>query len=96
MSRDPERHPGGGLLGPPDARDLLAGDVGVGAAGLAVGADAVRHLDPGVDPAGDRAAGAEVDVVGVRGDDQHALDLGVVEHSRPLSRRRRCVGRVKA
>ena len=70
---------GSALLGLPDAGDLAARDVGVEAAGVAVGADAVRHRDARGGPRRDRAAGAEVDVVGVRGDDQGALDLAVLQ-----------------
>ena len=77
---DAERLGGRGLLGPADRRHLRARQVAVVAAGLAVGAQAVRHLDARVGPAGDGAARAEVDVVGVGGDDQDAFDVGVVEH----------------
>ena len=64
----------GALLGLPDAADLAARHVGVEAAGVAVGADAVRHLDAGVGPGRDRAGGAEVEVVRVGDDDQRPLD----------------------
>jgi hypothetical protein len=45
----------------------------VEAAGFAAGADAVRHLDARVGPARDGSRAAEVDVIGVRGDDQDAF-----------------------
>ena len=54
----------GGHLGP--------GDRLVRAAGVTVGDDAVGHLDAPAGPRRHRAGGAEVDVVGVGGDDQDA------------------------
>jgi hypothetical protein len=50
------------------------GDVGVEAAGVAVGADAVRDGDALGGPGRDGAARAEVHVVRVRRDDQRSLD----------------------
>ena len=45
----------------------------------------LRRLDPGRGPGRDRARGAEVAVVGVRGHHHDALDLAVVQHRMPLS-----------
>ena len=54
------------------------------ATGVAVGDDAVRDVDAPVGQAGDRARGTEVDIVGMGRDDQHPLDLGLVEHGARL------------
>ena len=78
--RDADRLGRGLLLGAPDPGDLGPGDGRVEATGVAVGAHAVGHLDPGGGPGGHRARGAEVDVVGVGGDDESTLDLGVLQH----------------
>ncbi len=56
-------------------RDVTLRDGWVEAAALAVGQDAVGHLDAGLRPLGDRAAGPELGVVGVRDDGQGPLDL---------------------
>jgi hypothetical protein len=64
---------------PADLGHLHPADRRVGAAGVAVGHEAVVHLDAAVGPGGDAARGAEVDVVGMRDDDQHALDVVVGE-----------------
>ena len=68
------------LLSPSDAGDLGARDRRIEAAGVAVGDDAVRHLDAGLGPHRDRPGTPEVDVVGVRHHAQDPLDLGIVEH----------------
>ena len=67
----------GPLLRLPDAGDLRAGDRGVEAACVAVGDNAVRHLDAGLGPRRDGSGGPEVDVVGVGGDHQDAFDVRV-------------------
>ena len=72
---DAERGGRGPLLGLPQRRHLLARSV-VEAAGVATGNQQIRHLDAGVDPAGDVAGRAEVDVIGVGEDAEHALDVG--------------------
>ena len=69
------------LLDAPQVGELGRPDAAVPSTGLAVGDDAVRDLDPGIGPARDAARGAEVDVVGVRGDHQDPLDA-VVLHAR--------------
>ena len=66
-----------GLLGAAHAGDLVAREVEVEAAGVAVGADAVDDLDAGVRPGRDGPGRAEVDVVRVRGDDERALNFFV-------------------
>ena len=68
---------GGALLGAPNARYVRSWDVRVEAAGVTVGDDAERDRDPLSRPLGQGAGRAEVDVVGVGGDHQDALDLGV-------------------
>ena len=70
----PEHLAGCALLGLADAGDLAAGDGGVEAAGVAVGADAVGDLDAGLGEQRHRAAGAEVDVVRMGGHDEYPLD----------------------
>ena len=67
---------GGALLGLAQCGHLLARRV-VEAARIAVGRDAVRDLDAGRCPVGDRSGDAEVDVVGMRGHDERALNLVV-------------------
>ena len=69
---DPDGGRGGPLLGLPDRGYALARGV-VEAARVAAGDQQVRHFDAGVDPAGHRAGGPEVDVVGVGHDAQRAL-----------------------
>ena len=71
------------LLGLADLDHRGARHGAVEATRLAAGADAVGDLDPRVGPAGDDACGSEVDVVGVRGDDQDPFD----------SRRLQAIGR---
>ncbi len=66
-----------GLLSTSHAGDLIARELKIGAAGVAVGADAIDDLDAGVGPGRDGPGGSEVDVVGMRGDDKDALDFGV-------------------
>ena len=63
---------------PDQGGDLRAGDVGVEPARVAVGHEAVAHLDPGIGPRFDRPRGAEVDVVGMRHDGEHAGDAAAV------------------
>jgi hypothetical protein len=66
---------GGGML-------LLSADPGqrgtrdrtVRPSRVPVGDDAVRDVDPGVGPESDGPRGAEVGIVRVRGDDEHAGD----------------------
>ena len=57
---------------------VLARDGAIRTAGIAVGHYAVRDLDTRFDPRGNRARGAEIDIVRVRGNDEHALDPGWV------------------
>jgi hypothetical protein len=78
----------GHLLGPAHGRYLLPGEVLVETAGVAVGHQAVDHLDPGLRPACDGSGGREVHVVGVGGDGQDPADLGVIEHAAILGRGR--------
>ena len=69
----------------------------VEAALVAAGAQQVGHVEPGPRPGGHGAGGAEVEVVGVRGHAEHALNVGVVEghgrHGRPRTRHRPLVHR---
>ncbi len=67
---------GRALLGLAQDGHLLARRV-VETAGVAVRGDAVGDLDAGGRPAGDGARRPEVDVVRVRGEDQHAIYFGV-------------------
>ena len=68
---------GRGLLGAAHGGHLGPVALRLEPAGLAVGHQAVAHLDTGLGPAGDRPGGTEVDVVGVGDDDQDTLDLFV-------------------
>src|SRR5436190_394599 len=67
----------GALLGLSDPADLVARDVRIETASVAIGHDAIRHLDASFGPRGHRASGAEVDVVGMSGDHEDALDTFV-------------------
>lgn len=62
-------------------RHVRAADHGVEAPGVAVGDHAVGDGHAGRRPGGDGPRAPEVHVVGVRGDHEHALDLGA--HRRP-------------
>ena len=68
------------LLLTTDRRHLGARDRAIEPARLAVGDEAVHDLDPGVGEHGDRAGGREIDVVGVRHDDERTFDLGRLQH----------------
>ena len=68
----------GGLLFPADSGDLGAGDSGVESAGVAVGDDAVGHLEPLTDPLGHGAGGPEIHVIGMGRDDQNGVSRRVV------------------
>jgi hypothetical protein len=57
-----------------NAGQALGGHAAVGRTLVAVGDDAVRHLQAFAHEPGDGAAGAELGVVGMGGDDQHPLD----------------------
>ena len=69
----------GGLLDPPRLTHLLAGHRLVEAPGVAVGDDAVGDFDAVLDPSRHRTGGAEIDVIGMGGDDQDPLDRLAVE-----------------
>ena len=73
---DPDAGGGGGLLLAAQLRHLDAALATVRAAGVAVGDDAVRDVDPLAGPGRDRARAAEVDVVRMGGDDEDALERG--------------------
>jgi hypothetical protein len=72
-----------------DLGHLRARDPGVGAARVAVGGNAVRHVDAMVGPDRHASCGAEVDVVGMGGHHQYAFDLVVIERHDARSYRRR-------
>jgi hypothetical protein len=77
----------GALLGLADGRDAIPRYGWVEATCVTVGDDAVGDDAPGRGPVGDRAGGAEVDVVGMGGDDEGAFDLvriHVPDHAAPL------------
>ena len=78
MSSTPSSAPAARCSSAADAGHVRARDRPVRAAGVAVSGNAVSHLMTGLDPGGHRARGTEVDIVGVGGDDQDALDTGVV------------------
>src|SRR5262245_35569926 len=61
-------------------------DGAVEPAGVAVGHDAVGDGDAAVGQLGHGAGRAEVHIVGMGGDDQHPLDLGLVDHRARLPR----------
>ena len=71
---DPDLLRGRALFGLSDAPDLGPGDCGIEAASVTIGADAVAHLDARGCPGGDCAGPPEVDVIGVRHDDERPLD----------------------
>ena len=65
----------GALLGFADLRHLGRGTCGRSRPASPLVHDAVRDLDAGVGPAGDGPRVPEVDVVGMRGDDQDPFDV---------------------
>ena len=78
------------LLGSADRTDAVARDSGIKAAGVAVGDDAVAHLDTGIGEYSHSARRAEVDVVGVSRHRQYAANAVGVNH--PCSVRVRLAG----
>ncbi len=77
------------LLGTPRLGHHVTRDVTVEPTRIPIGHDAVHDLDAGVGPRRDAAGAPEVDIVGVRGHDEDALDAfvdvglhGVVGHVR--------------
>ena len=79
---------GGGLLGATDSSHLGPRDALVEAAGIAIGDDAVRHGDALGGPGRHRTGGAEVDVVGMGGDHEDAIDRLGLGHGGMLARPR--------
>src|SRR5271165_4458981 len=73
------------LLALADADELGRVHRGTGAAGGAVGHDAVGDLDALRRPGGDGSRGAEIHVVGMSGHDQHLGRLGHLCHLRRRS-----------
>lgn len=69
------------LLFAPHRRDVLPRHLGIEAAGVAVGGDAIGHANARVGPAGDRCARCEVDIIRVGGDDQDPLHLVIIQHT---------------
>jgi len=72
----------GHLLGLAQGRHPRARERLIKAVGLAIGHDAVGHVDPGFRPSRHGPRGAEIHVVGMRGDGKDPGDLGVIEHTR--------------
>jgi methyl-branched lipid omega-hydroxylase len=70
-----------GLLLTTDRCHLATRDRVVEPTGLAIGHEAVRHHDTRIGQGRNGARRSEVDVVGMRGDDQDSLDLGELQHS---------------
>ena len=64
----------GSLLVAPQLCHLRPRDPGLGTAGITVGDDAIRDVDPGVGHHRHRTGPAEIDVVGMGRDHKHPLD----------------------